>query len=252
MASAGVTQHGAIASTQPVRERDAVCPEGHSPAQQHTAVRLTGRGLRSKSPATNNQRSPERATQPQVGSVLVSGCREAGGNGWLAHGPNGSTGTTRAWPCSEKLRLKAHRDMGWNSLGQGTEGSAVGEDGFRRRGRDGRKADSVPRRAARRLRQSCARAAECIRISTEVMGGEARPKRPAAKSLPWLGLLLWVFACAALFMSLVMRAEDLDRDRRVATRSAASAQSSERAYTVPRLPRQAGEFSLFTTRPPVR
>ena len=239
---------------QPVRERDAVCPTGHSPAQQHPAVRLTGRGPRSKSPATKNQRRPERATQPQVGSVPVPGCREAGGDGWLADGPNGSTGTTRAWPCNEKLRLKAHRgsDMGWNSLGQGTEGSAAGEDGFRRRGRDGRKSDSVRRRTARRVRQSCARAAECIRISTEVMGGEGRPKRPAARSLPWLGLLLWVFACAALFMSLVMRAEDLDRDRRVATRSAASSQSSERAYTVPRLPRQAGEFSLFTTRPPVR
>lgn len=77
-----------------------------------------------------------------------------------------------------------------------------------------------------------------------MMGGEAKPGQRAARGVPWLGLLLWMFACAALFVSLIIRDDDLDRDRRVA------AQSSDLSYPVPRLTRQASELSNFTTRRP--
>lgn len=124
-----------------------------------------------------------------------------------------------------------------NWLGQNGENlaPAVGQDG------------SAAERTAGLLRQRCATLAARIRSSTELMGGDARPEQRAARHVPWLGLLLWVFACAALFVSLVMRADDLDRDRRVAVRAVAAEQISER----PAWMRQSSELSLFTVqRPP--
>ena len=82
------------------------------------------------------------------------------------------------------------------------------------------------------------------------MGGDAKPGQRAATGVPWLGLLLWMFACAALFVSLIMRADDLDRDRRLAARSETEAQSSDLSYPVRHLTRQASELSVFTTRRP--
>ena len=81
-----------------------------------------------------------------------------------------------------------------------------------------------------------------------MMGGDAKPGQRAARGVPWLGLLLWMFACTALFVSLIMR--DDDRDRRVAARSETEAQSSNLSYPVRGLTRQASELSVFTTRRP--
>ena len=83
-----------------------------------------------------------------------------------------------------------------------------------------------------------------------MMGGDAKPGQRAARGVPWLGLLLWMFACAALLVSLIMRADDLDRDHRVAARSEVEAQRSDFSYPVRRLTRQASELSLFTIRRP--
>jgi hypothetical protein len=137
--------------------------------------------------------------------------------------------------------------MHWNWLAQTRVNlaPAVGQDGAGRVGHGGE-------RPAGLLRQRCARVAACIRTSTKLTGGDARPEQRAVRRrVPWLGLLLWVFACAALFVSLVMRADDLDRDRRVAVRAAADELMSERPYPVPGLARQASDLSLFTVfRPP--
>lgn len=84
-----------------------------------------------------------------------------------------------------------------------------------------------------------------------MMAGGARPGQRAARSVPWLGLLLWIFACAALFVSLIMRDDDLDRERRVAARSEAEAEISELAYPAPHWTRQGSELSVFTTRHPL-
>lgn len=84
-----------------------------------------------------------------------------------------------------------------------------------------------------------------------MMGGDARPERRAATRVPWLGLLLWGFACAALLVSLITRADDLDHERRVLTRSETKAQSSDLSYPVRRLTRQASELSVSTGRRPL-
>ena len=85
-----------------------------------------------------------------------------------------------------------------------------------------------------------------------MMGGAAGPDQCAARGVPWLGLLLWMFACAALFVSLMMRPGDLDGDRRVA-RSEAGGQSWVLSDPVRSWTRPAGELSLFTVgHPPSR
>jgi hypothetical protein len=83
-----------------------------------------------------------------------------------------------------------------------------------------------------------------------VMGSDAGPEQRAAAGVPWLGLLLWMCACAALFVSLIMRADDLDRDRRVAASSAAVEHLLNRAHAAPALTGQAGGLSVFTARHP--
>ncbi len=148
--------------------------------------------------------------------------------------------------------MEAHRstDMGWNLLGQSTEGLApyVGEDGASP-ARPGGEPVQAGQRTAASLRQRCARVADCIRSSTEVMSGTAGPEQRAARGVPWLGLLLWMFACAALFVSLMMRPGDLDGDRRLAASSEAGAHSWELSYPVRSWTRPADELSLFTRRP---
>ena len=66
----------------------------------------------------------------------------------------------------------------------------------------------VRQHAAGLLRQRCERAAEHIRISADVAGRNQGSCR--AEATPRLRLLLWVFACAALVVSLVIRADNLD------------------------------------------
>jgi hypothetical protein len=82
-----------------------------------------------------------------------------------------------------------------------------------------------------------------------VMGGDARPGQRAAQGVPWLGLMLWVFACAALFVSLIMRPGDLDRDR-VAARSVVKEQNSTFSDPVRSWSPPASELGVITVRHP--
>jgi hypothetical protein len=136
----------------------------------------------------------------------------------------------RLGQAEKRFRLEAHRgtDMRWDLPGQRTEDLEpdIGQDGSRLV-RHGGEAVPTRQRTAGRLRQMCARIAECIRSSTEVMVGRVRPEQRAARSLPWLMLLLWVFACAALSVSLAIRPDGLDDpDRRLAGREGAPAPPS--------------------------
>jgi hypothetical protein len=64
-------------------------------------------------------------------------------------------------------------------------------------------------------------------------------------------LLLWFFACAALFVSLTMRPAELDRDHRVAARDPAQQPIAAAPYLVPALTDQASKVRLIVSpRPP--
>jgi hypothetical protein len=85
------------------------------------------------------------------------------------------------------------------------------------------------------------------------MAGDARLEQRDARSVPWLRLLLWMGACAALFVSLILRPDGLEREHRVAARSEAEAHSSDLPHPVRSWTRPASELSLFTgRRPPSR
>jgi hypothetical protein len=86
---------------------------------------------------------------------------------------------------------------------------------------------ATPRRRAAGLRRRCQRAAEHIRHSTGT-AHDARGKEGAIEDRPWPRLLLWVFACAALVVSLAIRTDGLDeRDPGLAQRAAATKEVSE-------------------------
>jgi hypothetical protein len=97
----------------------------------------------------------------------------------------------------------------------------------------------VRRPAADLVSNTWARLAERIRESAGVTS-----EQRAAAGTPWLGLLLWFCACAALFVSLTMRPDDGDRDRRVAARSPAQPPVAGPLYPVPALTDQASEVRL--------
>ena len=65
-------------------------------------------------------------------------------------------------------------------------------------------------RGAGSIRQRCARVAERIRNSAGVHQREGGTDRAALKERPWPRLVLWVFACAALVVTLMVRADGLD------------------------------------------
>ena len=92
-------------------------------------------------------------------------------------------------------------------------------------GRDGG-VSPVRQSAAGSLRQRCERAIEHIRISAGVADRNQGSCR--VEATPWLRLLLWVFACAALVVSLVIRVDDRDDpDRSFVGREEAPAHSLE-------------------------
>ena len=124
----------------------------------------------------------------------------------------------------------------------------VERDGLKRPRARGRGAP-FGRRMAAALHHGGASFGDGPRGSTEVMDRRAGPQPHAARAVPWLGLLLWMFACAALFVSLVMRGDDLHGERRVA-RSAVEETLLERAQPVPGLTRHASGYNLFTERNP--
>jgi hypothetical protein len=141
--------------------------------------------------------------------------------------------------------------MDGNLVGQRTQQFApeVGQDGSRQ-ARCGGRSVQDRQRAAAFLRQRLARLADRIRSSTELMGGDIRPDQRGARDVPWLGLLLWVFACAALFVSLIMRPGDLDQDRRVAARSVLKEQRAGFSDPVRSWSRSTSELGVFTVRRP--
>jgi hypothetical protein len=99
--------------------------------------------------------------------------------------------------------------------------------------------------AADLLSNTCARLAERIRESAGVTSDQS------AAGTPWLGLLLWFFACAGLFVSLTMRPAELDRDHRVAARSPDQPPIAAPPYLVPALTDQASKVRLIvSSRPP--
>jgi hypothetical protein len=187
-------------------------------------LRLQTQSQEASAMAATNR--PNTATWAEAGGWR-GGVREAAGRP-----AERSTGDPQALgQADNRFRLEAHRgtDMRWDLLGQRAEHLEpdVGQGGSRLV-RHGGEAVPARQRTAGRLRQICARIAECIRSSTEVMGGGVRPEQRAARGLPWLTLLLWLFACAALVIRLVIRADDLDDpDRSLAGREGAPARSSE-------------------------
>lgn len=81
-------------------------------------------------------------------------------------------------------------------------------------------------REASVIRRRCARAAERIRRSSGVAHHESGMHRAPVEGRPWPRLFLWVFACAALVVSLIIRADGLDdRDPGAAVRAAATERS---------------------------
>jgi hypothetical protein len=99
--------------------------------------------------------------------------------------------------------------------------------------------------AADLLSHTCARLAARIRESAGVTSEQS------AAGTPWLGLLLWFFACAGLFVSLTMRPAELDRGHRVAARSPVQPPIAAPPYLVPALSDQASNVRLIVSpRPP--
>lgn len=77
------------------------------------------------------------------------------------------------------------------------------------------------------IRRRCESAAEQIRSSAGMAHYESGKECSALKDTPWPRLLLWVFACTALLVSLIIRADGLDdRDPGLAVRAAAMQRSS--------------------------
>lgn len=92
------------------------------------------------------------------------------------------------------------------------------------------------------VRRRCERAAEHIRRSAGVAHYESGNECAAVKAAPWPRLVLWVFASAALVVSLIIRAEDLDhRAAGLAVRAEATQPSSETDLPVLTSTIQAGE-----------
>lgn len=83
-------------------------------------------------------------------------------------------------------------------------------------------------RVAGALGRRCANAAEQIRSSTGVLHDECRGRRSALRDSPWPRLFLWMFACAALVVSLMIRADGLDHH---GPGSTVHAEASERSWT---------------------
>lgn len=79
-----------------------------------------------------------------------------------------------------------------------------------------------PRGPAGWLRRRCRWTAARLRTATGVTRFASEHR--ADQRTPWLGLLLWALACAGLFVSLVMQADELDREPRLAARELAQAQ----------------------------
>ena len=70
--------------------------------------------------------------------------------------------------------------------------------------------ETSPRRQHRAgVRRRCKRAAKLIRSSTKI-AHDRQGRKVAGLGGPWPRLLLWIFACAALVVSLIVRADGLD------------------------------------------
>lgn len=107
----------------------------------------------------------------------------------------------------------------------------------------------LPKHGAGFIRRRCERVAEHIRSSTGVVHYESSRKCSAGEDTPWLRLLLWVFACAALLVSLIIRADGLDhRDPESAVRAAVSEGPSETGLPMLGSTIQGGEAGAWSLR----
>jgi hypothetical protein len=98
------------------------------------------------------------------------------------------------------------------------------------------------------LRGRCRWAAARLRTATGVTRFALESEHRAKQRTPWLGLLLWALACAGLFVSLLMQADELDRKPRLAAQELSQAQRPITAYAfvtgeLDRVGRLATEFS---------
>lgn len=107
-------------------------------------------------------------------------------------------------------------------------------------------AASLRRPGADFIRRRCKSAAERIRRSAGVAHYESGKESSAVQVAPWPRLLLWMFACTALLVSLIIRAEDLDRPApQLAARTEATQPSSETDLPVSGSTIQAGETAAL-------
>jgi hypothetical protein len=92
------------------------------------------------------------------------------------------------------------------------------------------------------FRRRCRWAAARLRTATGVTGFD--PGRDADQRTPWLGLLLWALASAGLFVSLLMQADELDHEPRLAAHEAIAPEQPRSAFS---LPAQVGKGRLWAS-----
>ena len=214
---------------------------------------MTGRG-RGYNSQFNENTARSRAGYPGIGGqYLRIRTLLVGGADWLARrrrcSPAGVSGAGSATHRGSGMYLEDFGHKGpdaprrrWRS--RRWKSRSVGQ--YLRAGRPSRgDADGEP--AANSLRHGCARLAERIRESAGVTTGDATSAQRAATGTPWLGLLLWFFACAALFVSLIMRPDDLDRDHLVAARGRPSRPSRTMHSRCQALTEHASEVRLIVS-----
>ena len=222
------------------------------PASGRAESDLAGRDrLSSMVPLTDwgpgyNSQVNENIARPQAGYPGIGGqylrirTLLVGGPDWLARRRRCSAGVSGAGSATHRGSGMYLDDFGHQGPDAPT-GGGVHVNARREASRSALCGWTIPRRrrsgnpAADLLRNGCARLAERIRTSAGVTAA-ATPEQRAVTGTPWLGLLLWFFACAALFVSLMMR-PDVDHEHRVVTRNPAPPTIAGHPYTVPALTR---------------
>jgi hypothetical protein len=89
-----------------------------------------------------------------------------------------------------------------------------------------RRGDRGQRARSAAWRRGWRRASTRLRVASGVTSAGAKRERPSDQRTPWLGLLLWAFACAGLFVSLVIERGEWDREPRLAAHNALETQLS--------------------------
>ena len=255
MRSAAASEGTPSRNSRSVADSAAALPaSGHSETDLATLkplpsrVRLTRRRAGHSSQVNQNRARPRAGFSgigrqyPRIRTLLVRGA------GWLARQLWSPANGSRAGSASHRGSGMYLEDVVHNSP-EALAGGGVRVDSRRAASHSAvRPADTgavrVGQAAANFLGRGCARLGERIRASSGVAVGDAASDQRAAGT-PWLRLMLWFFACAGLFVSLIMQPHDLERDHRVAARSSAQPQIEDHPYRAPSLTGQASEFSLI-------